>query len=68
LNIYGAYPSQVLQLNNVKVLIRGRAADANEVVQQARVVLAPLRFGAGIKGKLVEAMLCGTPSVTTSIG
>jgi hypothetical protein len=27
-----------------------------------------LRFGAGIKGKLVEAMLCGTPSVTTSIG
>jgi glycosyltransferase involved in cell wall biosynthesis len=49
------------------VLIRGRAADANEVVQQARVVLAPLRFGAGIKGKLVEAMLCGTPSVTTSI-
>jgi hypothetical protein len=26
-----------------------------------------LRFGAGIKGKLVEAMLCGTPSVTTSI-
>lgn len=71
LNIYGAYPSQkVLQLNNVKdgFLIRGRAADANEVVQQTRVVLAPLRFGAGIKGKLVEAMLCGTPSVTTSIG
>jgi glycosyltransferase involved in cell wall biosynthesis len=52
----------------LKILIRGRAADANEVVQQARVVLAPLRFGAGIKGKLVEAMLCGTPSVTTSIG
>ncbi|MFT5251773.1 MAG: glycosyltransferase involved in cell wall biosynthesis, partial [Flavobacteriales bacterium] len=26
------------------------------------------RFGAGIKGKLVEAMLCGTPSVTTTIG
>jgi glycosyltransferase involved in cell wall biosynthesis len=71
LNIYGAYPSQkVVQLNNVKegFVICGRAADANEVVQQARVVLAPLRFGAGIKGKLVEAMLCGTPSVTTTIG
>jgi hypothetical protein len=25
-----------------------------------RVVLAPLRFSAGIKGKLLEAMLCGT--------
>lgn len=71
LNIYGAYPSQkVLQLNNVKegFLIQGRAENANEVVQKARVVLAPLRFGAGIKGKLLEAMQCGTPSVTTAIG
>jgi glycosyltransferase involved in cell wall biosynthesis len=32
------------------------------------VVLAPLRFGAGAKGKLIEAMQCGTPSVTTTIG
>ena len=71
LNIYGAYPSQkVLQLNNVKegFLVRGRAENASEVVEKARVVLAPLRFGAGIKGKLLEAMQCGTPSVTTSIG
>lgn len=71
LNIYGAYPSQkVVQLHNVKegFLIQGRAENANEVVQNARVVLAPLRFGAGIKGKLLEAMQCGTPSVTTSIG
>ncbi|WP_026714698.1 glycosyltransferase [Flavobacterium daejeonense] len=71
LNVYGAYPSQkVLQLHNVKdgFLVQGRAENANEVVQKARVVLAPLRFGAGIKGKLLEAMQCGTPSVTTSIG
>jgi len=71
LNVYGAYPSQkVLQLHNTKegFLIHGRAEDADLVVQQARVVLAPLRFGAGIKGKLLEAMQCGTPSVTTSIG
>ena len=71
LNIYGAYPSQkVLQLNNLKegFLIKGRAENANEVVLKARIVLAPLRFGAGIKGKLLEAMQCGTPSITTSIG
>jgi glycosyltransferase involved in cell wall biosynthesis len=71
LYIYGAYPSQkVLQLHNVKegFLIMGRANDAQEVVCNARVVLAPLRFGAGIKGKLLEAIQCGTPSVTTTIG
>lgn len=71
LNVYGAYPSQkVLQLNNVKegFFIKGRANDAQEVVRNARIVLAPLRFGAGIKGKLLEAMQCGTPSVTTTIG
>ena len=71
LQIYGAYPSQkVLQLHKPSegFYIMGRANDAQEVVSNARVVLAPLRFGAGIKGKLVEAMQCGTPSVTTTIG
>ena len=71
LQIYGAYPSQkVLQLHQPKqgFYIMGRADDAQEVVKNARVVLAPLRFGAGIKGKLLEAMQCGTPSVTTTIG
>ena len=71
LQIYGAYPSQkVVQLHQPKqgFYIMGRADDAQEVVRKARVVLGPLRFGAGIKGKLVEAMQCGTPSVTTTIG
>ena len=71
LNVYGAYPSQkVVQLHNSKdgFLIMGRASNAQDVVTEARVVLAPLRFGAGVKGKLLEAMQCGTPSVTTTIG
>jgi O-antigen biosynthesis protein len=69
--IYGAYPSQkVLQLHKPKqnLYIMGRAENAFEVVKKAKVVLAPIRFGAGIKGKLIEAMQCGTPSVTSSIG
>ena len=69
--VYGAYPSQkVLQLHKPKqnFYILGRTDDALEVVQKAKVVLAPIRFGAGIKGKLLEAMQCGTPSVTSSIG
>ena len=69
--IYGAYPSQkVLQLHKPSegFLVLGRAENAETVVQKARVVLAPLRFGAGAKGKLIEAMQCGTPSVTTTVG
>ena len=71
LKIYGAYPSQkVLQLHNPKsnFLIEGRAENASTVISDAKVMLAPLRFGAGIKGKLLEAMQYGTPSVTSSIG
>jgi glycosyltransferase involved in cell wall biosynthesis len=71
IHIYGAYPSQkVNELHQPKegFYIKGRAEDAKEVVGKAKVCLAPLRFGAGIKGKLTEAMQCGTPSVTTNIG
>ena len=37
-------------------------------MRQSRVCLAPIRFGAGLKGKLVDAMLNGTSFVTTTIG
>ena len=69
--IYGAYiTQQIQQLHKPKegFVVKGFAEDAKEVVKKAKVVLAPIRFGAGIKGKLTEAMLCGTPSVTTTIG
>lgn len=71
LHVYGAYPPpKATQLHHVKqgFLLKGWAKDAQQVMTQARVCLAPLRFGAGIKGKLTEAMYCGTPSVTTSVG
>lgn len=71
LHIYGAYPPpKATALHNARdgFLVKGWAADAVAVMQQARLCLAPLQFGAGLKGKLLEAMQCGTPSVTTSIG
>ena len=71
LHIYGAYtPPKATALHNPAqgFHIMDWAEDALEVMSAARVCLAPLRFGAGIKGKLVDAMLCGTPSVTTPIG
>ncbi len=71
LHIYGAYATQQINQLHKKedgFLVKGFAEDAMKVVRKAKVVLAPLRFGAGIKGKLTEAMICGTPSVTTKIG
>ncbi|KIP90825.1 glycosyltransferase [Pseudomonas fluorescens] len=71
LHVYGAYtPPKATALHNPAqgFHIMDWAEDALEVMSAARVCLAPLRFGAGIKGKLLDAMLCGTPSVTTPIG
>ena len=71
LQVYGSYPPpKATALHNPKqgFHVLGWAADAHAVMSQARVCLAPLRFGAGIKGKLADAMSCGTPSVTTPIG
>lgn len=71
LHIYGAYtPPKATALHNVAqgFHVMDWAEDALQVMSAARVCLAPLRFGAGIKGKIIDAMLCGTPNVTTPVG
>lgn len=71
MNVYGAYPTQqVMEWHKPAdgFFVHGRAEQADEVMMQSRVCLAPIRFGAGLKGKLLEAMQNGTPSVTTSMG
>ena len=71
LQVYGAYPTQkVEQLHKPsdRFYINGRADNAYAVIQDAKALLAPIPFGAGIKGKLYEAMLLGTPSVTSKVG
>lgn len=71
LHNYGAYASEkVTQLHNAKegFLIKGFAENVNEVMQQAKVLLVPVRFGAGLKGKIFDAMNNGLPFISTSIG
>ncbi len=71
LHVYGAYPTQkVFELHNTQTgfLIKGRAKNAHDVMLEAKICLAPLQFGAGLKGKLIDAMQCGTPNITTTIG
>ncbi|MEM9681002.1 MAG: glycosyltransferase family 4 protein, partial [Bacteroidota bacterium] len=70
LHIYGAYPS-LGHLQMTKATegfhVKGYVDDVHAVMQKARVCLAPLRFGAGLKGKLIDAMVNGTPCMMSSI-
>jgi glycosyltransferase involved in cell wall biosynthesis len=71
LHVYGAYATEkVQQLHNKKegFIIKGWAENTEVIFTNASVCLAPLQFGAGLKGKLIDAMTYGTPSVTTNIG
>jgi len=71
LHIYGAYASQKvfdLQNKKEKFIVKDRAIDAKLTMQNYRILLAPINFGAGVKGKFIDAMKSGTPSVTTTIG
>lgn len=69
LDIVGDNPSAAINAyNSDEVRIRGYIPDVEPYLRSARVFIAPLRFGAGIKGKVGEAMAYGIPVVTTSIG
>ena len=71
LKIFGAYPTdEVSSWNRVKngVQVLGSAKGLDEVYSNARVNLAPLRFGAGVKGKILEGFRYGVPCVTTRVG
>ena len=63
-------PVEITLLASDRVHITGRVSDEVllEHYRHTRLVVAPLRFGAGVKGKIVEAMYHGVPTVTTTIG
>ncbi|MCP4882412.1 MAG: glycosyltransferase family 4 protein [Flavobacteriales bacterium] len=71
LDIYGAYiPDTIKQLHDPAkgFFVNGWIASKKDAFIKARVCLAPLRFGAGQKGKLLDSMVFGTPNITSSIG
>jgi glycosyltransferase involved in cell wall biosynthesis len=70
--IVGSDPTpDVLALDGAlggSIVVRGYVSDPAEVLQRARVLVAPLRIGAGIKLRLIDAMAAGLPFVTTTVG
>mmetsp|Transcript_15774 Transcript_15774/g.30500 ORF Transcript_15774/g.30500 Transcript_15774/m.30500 type:complete len:419 (-) Transcript_15774:104-1360(-) len=70
LHIFGAYadaPMMSLHNPDQGFHMRGYLRDVKKL-SKFRVCLAPLRFGAGIKGKITEAWSLGVPVVTTPVG
>jgi glycosyltransferase involved in cell wall biosynthesis len=71
LNLVGSNPTQeILNLQSESVHVTGFVSEARliEIYSEVRVVVAPLLYGGGMKGKIVEALHHGVPCVTTSTG
>lgn len=71
LHILGSNPTEEIQaLAGPNVQVHGyvTAEELNAYYKKSRISVVPLRYGAGIKGKVVEAMGLGMPVITTSIG
>jgi GT2 family glycosyltransferase/glycosyltransferase involved in cell wall biosynthesis len=69
LDALGADPSEaLLALRSEHVRIPGHIANVDPWFDRARVFVAPLRYGAGMKGKIGQAMALGLPVVTSTVG
>jgi glycosyltransferase involved in cell wall biosynthesis len=62
-------PAEIVALGRRRgITVRGYVPQTSPYLDHAAVSVAPLRFGAGMKGKVIEAMASGVPVVTTSVG
>jgi GT2 family glycosyltransferase/glycosyltransferase involved in cell wall biosynthesis len=69
LEIVGAdAPAEIEALGSGLVDVRGWVPDLEPVLASARAMVAPLTYGAGLKGKVTQALAYGLPVVTTPIG
>ena len=61
-------PPHIRRLANERVQVPGYTADLTRFFDEAVIFAAPLRFGAGMKGKIVQSLAHGLPVITTAIG
>ncbi len=70
-HVIGSHPTEELKaLESEHFLLEGFVSDEEleRFYRTCRLSIVPLRYGAGIKGKVIEALRYGTPVVTTSVG
>lgn len=69
ISIIGSNPPEAIEkLNSEKFRIVGYVEDVSPYFLNSRIFVAPLRYGAGIKGKIGQSLEFGLPLVTTNIG
>jgi GT2 family glycosyltransferase/2-polyprenyl-3-methyl-5-hydroxy-6-metoxy-1,4-benzoquinol methylase len=63
-------PDEIIEMATDNIIVTGFISDQKleEYFSTCRIMVAPLRYGAGVKGKIVQALYEGMPTVTTSIG
>ena len=61
-------PESLVDLADPNLFFTGHVADLNSLYGQTRVVIAPIRFGAGVKVKTIQALQHGVPVVSTECG
>ena len=67
--IVGSYPTkEILALNSERFKILGFVEDISKYFKTSRVFVAPLQYGAGVKGKIGQSLEFGLPVVTTPVG
>lgn len=68
LNIIGSgMPEEISRLKNFDIFIHGWVPDSKKFVRSSRISIAPLLVGAGVKGKVGEALSQGIPVIGTAI-
>lgn len=63
-----APPSEILDLASDVIEVTGYVPETRPYLESSAVSIAPLRYGAGMKGKVGEALSLGLPVVTTAVG
>ena len=61
-------PREIQTLTSDQIQVHGFVPDVDPLFDSCRLSVAPLRFGAGVKGKVNQSLALGVPCVMTKIG
>lgn len=68
LHIIGSHtPKKIFRYRNNHIIVHGYVENLLDIYQSIRINIAPLRYGAGIKGKIISSLAHGVPTVATTI-